>query len=449
MQRDRAFALRARASPLRAHAAVSVAAAALADIPVSCFYTFCDMLLPDTSVVCVSRDTVAVIQPGAMGDGNRIDHAMDHGGDIVDVAAAASHLVVGRGMGFQTTTADVITGRLTTHYMGDTHASQVIAVDITPAGIVATSCAEGTIYIWDQSTYAPAPSRRSAPMELVGHTDWVRHVKFTVAKYGRLLLVSAGDDGKVCVWDPLCASCLHTTQFYPHSLRCAAAMSTGKGSPLIAVAANTSIGLYEWQSNLFSGRLVEHLRITSHDAPVTTIALGENIVCSACEDEVVNVHEASAPGALLVSCRARLATRLCASLMTCLTKMVVLAAPPTSSAIVIACCSSDGDFIVIAARPNDPPDSLTYAERSRLLSPAGSPNLALRSMIESASSALSSVWQSTRSSQSGKTQMPRAAHSDAFPGTTVGTPKYSAQERSTMMTTGSVVGMAICHVAFS
>jgi hypothetical protein len=431
---------RARTSATRLRIAQMVTATVLCDVPLSCVYAVCDFLLPSRGIVCVSRDSVAVAHPGPAITGERVDYTTDNGGDIADVAAAGNYLVVSRGTSFQVTCANPITGTLHTRNVSDSHAAQVVAVDITENGVVATSCVDGTIGVWDVATYQNDSTDRSVPLLLLGHTDWVRFVKFVPSRFGQLLLVSAGDDGRVCVWDPYSATCLHTAVFHAHSIRAAAA-AAGPECPTVAVAVGNVAVMFRWEP----GRLTESLRIQAHRVPVTAMHLTTQLVCSVSEDEEICVHRLC-DAVLLVRAKARLASRLCASLMSTITKVVVFHEEPEATALVLCCCSSDGDLLVITAHPRDPSGSAVSSPRGPSSGRQTATQLAARYIDALATSAAGIVSRKLASNMLSKaaTQPPKE----------IGPPPcddalYRTHENSVLLETGAVVGMAICHGDFS
>ena len=388
---ERTLARRARVGGQRLRVAQAVTATLLAEVPLSCVFSFCDFVLPADGLVCASRDSLAVRQPGPSITGDHTEHVEETAGDIAEVAASPSHLVVSRGNGFQVTSSTVCDGgrgtHLKTHAVWDSHASQVITVDITAAGLVATGCIDGSIAVWEPATYiADADGRIGSPLPFTGHSDWVKMLKFASDAVGHVILLSAGDDGKVCVWDAHTTQCLHTVVFPSHAIRAVAASTASDAGvtclPTVAVAVGATVVVLQWDQ----GCLAEVLRLAPHGlTPITVMALRGGILACVSEDEDIAVHQigvlettvpaategivvggggGAADGAMgealklsvadvqcLFTAKARLASRLCASLMSTLTRIVVLTAPPTSTAIAVACASSDGDLVVITGFP--------------------------------------------------------------------------------------------------
>jgi WD40 repeat protein len=77
--------------------------------------------------------------------------------------------------------------------------------------MVASASADRTVRLWTPLRADPGPQRRrslrrrSGSMRLKGHTGPVSAVAFGRLADGREILASAGDDGKVCLWDPIAA----------------------------------------------------------------------------------------------------------------------------------------------------------------------------------------------------------------------------------------------------
>lgn len=315
----------------------------MADAPLSCLYTFCDFMLPSCVVVCASRDAVALVHPGAA-TADRVQHAVECPGDMCDVAAAGRFLVLGRGLGFQVTIAGCMESPHRILPMDDTHAAQVLTVDVSSGGYVATSCADGTISVWDPATYDSERVGEDEPLLLQGHTDWVRFVRFVVADFGKLLLISGGDDGRLLVWDALGGRVLHGLTLTPRCIRC---MDVALPGPKIAIAGDDPvIRLFDWDL----GVLREDRRFTAHDAPVTAVRLSSEWLCSAAEDEVLKLHRLR-DGVCMARSRAHHSARICVGFLTTVTSIVFVAVPPQSTAIIVASCSSDGDYVEWVVRP--------------------------------------------------------------------------------------------------
>ncbi|CUG86009.1 WD40 repeat-containing protein, putative [Bodo saltans] len=87
--------------------------------------------------------------------------------------------------------------RLQDEFDGAGHSDAVLALDVTQDGLhMATGSRDCGVIYW---------SRTEGPLRyMVGHTDWVRFVKFCSSGtvLPQQLLFSASDDGTVALWDP-------------------------------------------------------------------------------------------------------------------------------------------------------------------------------------------------------------------------------------------------------
>jgi WD40 repeat protein len=87
--------------------------------------------------------------------------------------------------------------RLHDEFDGAGHSDAVLTLDVTPDGLhMATGSRDCGVIYW---------SRSEGPLRyMVGHTDWVRFVKFCTSGtvLAQQLLLSASDDGTVSLWDP-------------------------------------------------------------------------------------------------------------------------------------------------------------------------------------------------------------------------------------------------------
>ena len=250
----------------------------------ACSVLLADMLLPRACVFALSRETVALFplmanmpppapssSPAAAGNngasgGGGTGAAPSTASTLMSSSAAslAAHLkaehieapiarvqdlhadyssvcccvsgtraAVGKGAGFVIVHVPSLKVMLT---MDEAHAAQVLCVALGPAGTIATGSADGVVAVW--SLLPDGTDVLGPPLLLSGcHTDWVRSVRFSSDGRGRLLLVSAGDDGRVVRWSALEAAPLSVlvVSMQRSPIRCLA-LHEAAARDLIAVA---------------------------------------------------------------------------------------------------------------------------------------------------------------------------------------------------------------------
>jgi WD40 repeat protein len=315
-------------------------------MPRSCVALFSDFLLPRVAVVLAARDTVALMHDGDAAS-CRIE-TVD--GDVSAIAAASEDFVVARGLGFAS-------GSWTHLRRGvvdreDTHAATVLAVDVDATGTIATSCADGAIGIWRPDTMGP-------PLVLShGHADWVRFVRFFTDGLGKVLLVSGGDDGRLCVWDALGAALLHRERL---PCRCVRSLATN-GTEVAVAGDEPLIYIVRWSGS----KLIQDREIRAHETTLSAMAMTEALLCSAGEDEIVMLHDL-ASGVCIAKCFAHQSRRCCVSFMTVISSVAIIAHPPQSSAIVVVSASSDGDVVVWTVRRGVSGGVVCHESKTQLL----------------------------------------------------------------------------------
>lgn len=258
---------------------------------------------------------------------------------------------------------------------------------------------------------APVP-QLSLLYELLGHTDCVKHLKLTKdpaavsrssscgesEKTTPVLLYSAGDDGRICVWD-LATGELRSCVKY--SERGFGVFEVSFTSGLIAIASNKPMlvvyraadhsletmknasfpreagpffvhtyrrrvseeegrettGGYDVKEIHECPRLqldTETLITGAHNGTPTAAKFTHDSqwMVSAGEDEVVTISSISEPRRIF-QCLEGLTRRSCFALFNLMLSVCVLASPPTSSVIIVLAGSSDGTLIQWVVDPRD------------------------------------------------------------------------------------------------
>ncbi len=240
------------------------------------------------------------------------------------------------------------------------HSHPVLCVAVTEDGQhVATGGTDAAVVFW---------SVDGGPLSfLSAHNDWVRFLRFTRGAVGKLLLVSAGDDGLVVLWDPMIgAEIARLEHFHGQAIR---AMDV---SPRLLVASgdqqSVSLDLLSPAAMAPRGSFfvfsidTQAVTIAAAGGPMTIhqgtpttclITANEEYLVSAAEDETLSVSSLTMRS-VLWSCSAFVSKRRCMSFMNVATAIRILACPPLSSVIIVAACTSDGDVLqwIIDPRSN-------------------------------------------------------------------------------------------------
>jgi WD40 repeat protein len=275
----------------------------------------------------------------------------------VGIAASQTNICGICGLGVVVLNRDFSVQR--TYYNGHSH--PVLSVAVTDDGLyVATGGCDAAVVVWSVE-YGPLSV-------LSAHNDWVRYLRFTRGPVGKLLLVSAGDDGLMVLWDPLTGLALALVEaFAGHAIRAMDVtqrmiVASGDYQPLSGAAAAPAalhgaddahrivspgtFSVFELDAQRMTicessgGPLVAHETCPT----VCAISPGEEFLVSAAEDERLCVSSI-ARRVVLWTCAAFASKRRCMSFMNVGTSIKVLACPPVSSVIVVVACGSDGDVV--------------------------------------------------------------------------------------------------------
>jgi hypothetical protein len=320
----------------------------------------------------ISSSSAVVVAPVSL--------ARDTIGDLGGVATSGNRAAVARGAGFKLMELPSMKVLFETD---EAHAAQVLCVALGPARTVATGSADGSVAVWTMN--AAETGVAGPPLLLSGHTDWVRFLRFASDGKGRILLVSAGDDGRVIQWGALEAEMLTMNAISTRSpIRCLGVSPShtcfavgcdDSGVSVLAMMPSTSssggnniaaAGTNRWDAisaaftsaqQAIRGGVDHHhnpqsspplspvlRRFAGHEGVVSALSIsGGELLCAGTEGEVVYLH-CLRTGATLATCHAHQTRRFCVGLMTTICSVEFLL--DSQRALVVLSVASDGVMVV-------------------------------------------------------------------------------------------------------
>lgn len=324
--------------------------------------SFC---LQTVSEFMFSRDTLTVISSGAVQGINCDGHSMwlkrpipnPLPGELTTITSAHGGAVICGTSGIAITKGD----RSTTNIVASSSFAQnILCVAATPDNsYLATGGGNATVTVWSKDM--------EALHHLSGHTDWVRFVRFAKGLSGDLQLFSTGDDGVICLWDPIAGSSLCRLDYSKGQAIQVFEVSFATG--LIAIACSSPVlALYHCLSDRSTKELGDDvLRLQQiglltglHRSTPTAAKFTDDAhwIVSAGEDETLAVASVGEPRKTFM-CMEFVTKRHCLTFMNTFTAICVLSAPPQSSAIIVAACASDGTVVEWVVDPRSNRSSYT------------------------------------------------------------------------------------------
>ena len=172
------------------------------------------------------------------------------------------------------------------HYIAGRHDSEVTAVAVGERDgrpVIVSAGGDGTVRVWDLQTGEPALG------PLTGHNDWVRAVAVG-ERDSRPVIVSGGSDGTVRVWDLQTGEPTFGLLISPGYPVNAVAVGERRGRPVI-VSGGSDGTVRVWDLQTGEPALGP---LTGHDDIVSAVAIGERdgrpVIVSAGNDKTVRVR---------------------------------------------------------------------------------------------------------------------------------------------------------------
>ncbi len=153
--------------------------------------------------------------------------------------------------------------------LGD-HEDVVMAVRWLSAKVIASASLDGTIQIWDVADNKKLKT-------LVGHSRGI--LSLCVANDGELL-VSAGIDLSLRVWNPHSAELVHSLTIHTQPINCLVTRPSQSSLPMIASASDDASVRF-WQPTI--GRMVRFVRLKSKPVDLAWLPDGSHVI-AICKD---------------------------------------------------------------------------------------------------------------------------------------------------------------------
>ncbi|CCW69263.1 unnamed protein product [Phytomonas sp. Hart1] len=317
-------------------------------------------------LVVISKDTVQCINC----DGDEIRHESSISNsslcELSAIVATPSGAIVASENGIcRVSLPSLLIEKKSSDFLTRDPQYRILCVSSTPDGsYFATGGGNAVVTVW---TYEMNPMHF-----LLGHTDWVRFVKFARGSNPTLQLFSAGDDGVIYQWDPLAGSVISRLDYTKGQSIQVFEMNFNSG--LMAVACNAPfLALYRCRSDNRTRRSGDNILLLrelgvitgAHETTPTAAKFTEDSqwIVSAGEDEVLAISSVAEPRQIFI-CRELVSKRYCTTFLGTFNCISILSAPPDSSVFVVVVCASNGTVVQWVVDPRR--SRTTYIKKIQL-----------------------------------------------------------------------------------